>query len=54
MAFFEGAKVIVKALARGIAAEALVLDVADKVASNRSQLQHMADKVVDPKDEIIN
>ena len=50
----EVAEVIVKALACGIAAEALVLDVANKVAFNQSQLQRMADKVVDLKNKIIN
>ena len=48
----EGVKIIVKALARGIVAEALVLEVAEKISSKGSQARRMAGKVVDLKDKL--
>ena len=52
VASLEGAEVMVQALARGVVAEALVYEVADKISSEESQAQRMAGKVVDLKVEL--
>ena len=48
----EGAQVIVDALARGVVAEALVLEVGDAMAGERQQAAHLAGRIVDLKDDM--
>ena len=50
----KGAKVIIKALTRGIITKALILEVTKKISFKGLQIRRMASKVVDLKDKLIS
>ena len=54
VASLEGAKIIIKTLARGIVSEALILKVADKISSEQLKIKRIAGKVVDLKNKLVS